>query len=1061
VAWWRAENNADDSVGTHPGTATGGVAYVAGTAGQAFSLDGSDDSVNVGSWFNFQSFTISMWVNPAASQQQYADIIDNNHSSNPAHSWVMQQGSATNQYSFYGYSSTIGDVSAFPEVSFTLPANQWTHVAVTRDGSTRMGTVYLNGIAQPNVTGTTDINYDGTQNLHFGRHDSLGRNWAGKLDEIRIYNRALTANEVENLAGFNFISQTGMPRSTVIVSNPVTVSFISDEAAISISSGEYSISTNGGSIWEDWTGESDTVSPGNLVKVRLTSSASYLATSTAILTIGSFSSGFKVTTAASGDPNASGLISWWKAENNAYDSLGDNHGTAMNGATYATGKIGQAFSFDGADDYISVPNNPLPGSIAISAWINSSDNSGQNRLIIGENVGIQGTGWQFFIQAGGRLVFGIYAPGWTFVTSSFDLPVNQWVHVAATFNAVTGTMQLYINGVPDTTNQYTGGLWAANTNPLKIGSLGTPTGAAPFSGRIDEVKIFNRVLTVGEVVNQAGFNFIAQTGVPLSTLIVSNPVTVSFISGISSISISDGSQYAISTDGGSSWGSWITSGTINPGAVVMFRQTSSSSASTTTSATLTIGGITMDFSVTTAAAGDPDANGLVSWWRAEDNAHDSVGGNHGTPMNGATYATGKDGQAFSFDGVDDYVLVPNSPSLNIGAGDFSLTLWANYAAVRSGPYGSLANVFIGQDEGSGGNHKWVFYSADGGLYFHINNSGNTFLGPFAFTPQTGQWYHLTVTRSAALYSFYVNGTLAGTMTNSTSIPDVNAPLTIGQAEGIGYFNGLIDEVKIYNRALSASEVKNLAGKYTLTITKDGTGSGTVTSSPSGIDCGSTCSYPFGYGTPVDIIAAADSNSGLIDYTVDCNANHSPCKVVMDSAKAVTVTFKLKTDFDATPLSGQAPMAVQFTDRSISGATSWAWTFGDGGTSTLQNPLHMYKTASSYPVSYPVSLTANGSTTTKSDYITLTAVCGDGPYKIGGTMYYYDTIQHAYEAPGSTGIIEIQAMEFLGGLSMTQGKEVTLRGGYGCDFTSNPGYTIIRGQMTIRLDKVTVDKIIIK
>jgi hypothetical protein len=45
--------------------------------------------------------------------------------------------------------------------------------------------------------------------------------------------------------------------------------------------------------------------------------------------------------------------------------------------------------------------------------------------------------------------------------------------------------------------------------------------------------------------------------------------------------------------------------------------------------------------------------------------------------------------------------------------------------------------------------------------------------------------------------------------------------------------------------------------------------------------------------------------------------------------------------------------------------------------------------------------------------------------------------------------------------MTQGKEVTLRGGYGCDFTSNPGYTIIRNNMTIRLDKVTVDKIIIK
>jgi PKD repeat protein len=710
------------------------------------------------------------------------------------------------------------------------------------------------------------------------------------------------------------------------------------------------------------------------------------------------------------------------------------------------------------DDYVNIPYTSsldLQDSLTISAWINSTNNSSQSRGIAGK-----AGGYQIFIESGGLLVFGFYnGAGWTLLHSSIHITENVWVHVAGTFNSADGTLQLYINGAPET-SIVTAQRLSANANSVMIGGFGSD--GSPFSGRIDEVKVFNRALNASEVANLAGFNFISQTGMPLSTTIVSNPVTVSFIGDSSAISITGG-EYSISDNGGSTWEDWTSeSDTISPGNVVRVRLNSSANNLTSSTVTLTIGSISSDFTVTTAASGDPNASGLVSWWKAENNAYDSVGGNHGTLNGGATYASGQIGQAFSFDGVDDYVQVSDSPSLNIGAGDFSLTLWANYAAVRSGLYGTLPNVFMGQDEGSGTTHKWIFFSTEGGLYFHVNNAGSsTFVGSDAFTLQTGQWYHLVLTRSGSLYTFYMNGALAGTVTDSMYIPDVSAPLTIGQAEGRGYFNGLLDEVKIYNRALTATEVLKLFGKYTLTITKDGTGSGTVTSNPSGIDCGSTCSYPFDEDQSVNIIAAPDGNSVLFSYSGDCVGNTSPCNVTMDSAKAVTVTFKLKADFDATPVSGQAPMAVQFTDRSAAGATTWAWTFGDGGTSTLQNPLHMYKTSSSYPVSYPVSLTANGATTTKDNYITLLAVCGDGPYKIGGTMYYYDTIQHAYESAASTGTIEIQALEFPGGLSMTQGKEVTLRGGYGCDFTSNPGYTIIRNNMTIRLDKVTVDKIIIK
>lgn len=54
-------------------------------------------------------------------------------------------------------------------------------------------------------------------------------------------------------------------------------------------------------------------------------------------------------------PPPPGMISWWGGDNNALDIIGTNHGTLVNGATYAPGLVGQAFSFDGAGDYVTVP----------------------------------------------------------------------------------------------------------------------------------------------------------------------------------------------------------------------------------------------------------------------------------------------------------------------------------------------------------------------------------------------------------------------------------------------------------------------------------------------------------------------------------------------------------------------------------------------------------------------------------------------------------------------------------------------------------------------------------
>src|SRR5439155_2328623 len=129
--------------------------------------------------------------------------------------------------------------------------------------------------------------------------------------------------------------------------------------------------------------------------------------------------------------------------------------------------------------------------------------------------------------------------------------------------------------------------------------------------------------------------------------------------------------------------------------------------------------------------------------------------NNGTLQNGVTFATGKVGQAFSFDGANDFVQAPDNALWAFGTNNFTVDLWANFDVVKGGSVGSLPNVFVGHDNGGGTTNKWVFFLGGGGLNFHINGPvvGSVFLGPVPFSPVTGQWYHFAVTRSGNTYTF--------------------------------------------------------------------------------------------------------------------------------------------------------------------------------------------------------------------------------------------------------------------------------------------------------------------
>ena len=118
------------------------------------------------------------------------------------------------------------------------------------------------------------------------------------------------------------------------------------------------------------------------------------------------------------------------------------------------------------------------------------------------------------------------------------------------------------------------------------------------------------------------------------------------------------------------------------------------------------------------------------------------------------------------------------------------------------------------------------------------------------------------------------------------------------------------------------------------------------------------------------------------YTVTLTASNSCDSDTRTRTDYITVTEPSGNppvaDFVGDPTSGDAPLTVNFTDQSSNNPTSWSWDFGDGGTSTVQNPAHEYTTAGTYTVSLTATNADGSDTETKVDYITVTEPVSNPP-----------------------------------------------------------------------------------
>ena len=198
------------------------------------------------------------------------------------------------------------------------------------------------------------------------------------------------------------------------------------------------------------------------------------------------------------------------------------------------------------------------------------------------------------------------------------------------------------------------------------------------------------------------------------------------------------------------------------------------------------------------------ARGLVGLWLFNEAVGNTVfdlsgNGNTGTIIADTHFVPGKFGHALDFDGTGDYVDCGNIPLL-VGQNQITISVWIHGSFSGNENDGIVSQVDDWED-GIG-----IFAGASGNLVIgRIENSNTKCDVTGEITPNV--WNHLVLTYNGTDGYFYVNSVQTGTASETVSIPDLTSNMLIGyMTAGEDYYTGLIDNVLIYKRALSASEI---------------------------------------------------------------------------------------------------------------------------------------------------------------------------------------------------------------------------------------------------------------
>ena len=515
-------------------------------------------------------------------------------------------------------------------------------------------------------------------------------------------------------------------------------------------------------------------------------------------------------------PNAKGvssygLVCYWTGDGNANDLSGQgNNGTWTGTEAYATGKFGNAFSFNGSNFVHSdTPATTNVDNWTISAWVNPN---GSNGYIVmnGANASTSPSddgGYGFYLN--NNKLGAMYASV-KFFDSGYTFPsTGVWYYVV--MERANGTTKFYVNG-EQVGNTFSGAQYTPIAPTQLNIATGNNNGEGSFSGLIDEVMLYSRALSADEIKSLYGMNteLVAKENIAgpkgingavqynsNGSMAGSSQFTWDNTTGTLNVASTNASYVQQFEAGGIETVTLVTAENATIGNDLDVKGEMSIGQNLLISGNASISGnLTVAGTITPHAQGI-STQGLVGYWSGDGNANDfSTSGNNGT-FSAGTYVAGKFGKAFSFDGSG--AVLASDSGLPVGNSDRTISFWLKTASTNS----DITMFSYGSD----GEDKFFSIVLDGNGMPYIFGLGSPLI---SYTSVNNNLWHLiTVTHTSTSTKIYIDAILdvdyVATF-NTVSSGD----LSIGGDQLYNSnFVGLLDQVMIYNRALSADEVKSM------------------------------------------------------------------------------------------------------------------------------------------------------------------------------------------------------------------------------------------------------------
>ena len=536
-----------------------------------------------------------------------------------------------------------------------------------------------------------------------------------------------------------------------------------------------------------------------------------------------------------------GLVAYYPFNGNANDESGYGHNGTVNGATLTNDRFGHmanAYYFNGQGNYISVDNFDIPhSSMTIACWVKPSSSQeihnyiskhggyGNVEILIRSHNEKYRAEWtindNYFVLSDDSLYFPINLDN-----PRYDLLVLEYDGSQARF---------YVNSVL-IASKYITGLIAYNKYPMVFGryAINDPQNADYLKGVLDDVRIYNRSLNDVEIKSLYSEGNFPQ---PLPSIITLKPSNINQYSaniGTKVVSYDtkslkmrgicwSTSPNPDTTDNKSMYGSEI--GLIISNLTGLDQNTTYYVRAYAINETGLHYGNEIAFQ--TLSNGTVNlGNGLMAYYPFNGNTNDESGRGHHGIVHGASLINDRFNNlncAYNFNGIDNYIEVPNSPDINFGrTTNFSINIWFKILNDQSIYYGLLnkgninsAYYELDMTLGQYPTVRFNFGERNGvaSLYTYDNLSLND-----------NSWHMATAEaiRDKNSLLLYQDGVLIGEMTLesiSDFVMSSDASLKIGVDRNFSSnFVGNIDDVRIYNRALNFSEIQSLYNESTGSIT---------------------------------------------------------------------------------------------------------------------------------------------------------------------------------------------------------------------------------------------------